>query len=355
MKDKILLIDDVSSIRKSHSNAILDSIKKQGLTNVEVVSVTKEKLNEISPEKSGNEITDSVEDDFANYLINNRDIKLVVADRDLHKYNGNIRSESTITEGASMAAIPVCGYSRRARKNHPGIKISQFADGVTTPMIDVEKDSANLANQVVEIFLGMRRIQEKIDGMSIDCGLSEIASKLLGEPGQEVYFKNYPLTLPARTDLLNLDDLDNQKLFVSFRLALWLYKYILPFPGITLNKKSAAAYLNLKECDFIDNLSVFESCKYNGPFSEFSDYWWRYKLDDYLIENELIDGVEWIKANTDVDVEGISLNEETQFLCVITEEIVSYNNSIRFEIAPHGADLARITRRVAEKWQMYLP
>lgn len=358
--DEIWVIDDLEETRKKNVKAIESLLLSQDLDKcVKVVPVDDKLMNELSREskEQNDEEVFSVEEKVGQYLIKKRDIKLIVVDRDLHKYDSDIRSESTITEGALLAAVPVCGYSRKSRAVNPGGRLSRLAESVATPMIDIPKEPEKLARRVVEIYCGNKTISEKMIGIGSTPNLSKAVSILLGREDQLTYFANYQLTLPVRKGLLDLTDQEgpDSKLLLAYIMGLWLYKFILKFPGILLNSHAAAAYLNLKEKDFAEHRSLFEDFEYKGPFSLFSSYWWRYDLDDALIEENIKDGVEYIRKHKGSDVKPLDESGEEQAFCIVTEKIIPFTQSIRPPMVPDGADLARMDRSTAEKWQMYLP
>ena len=358
--DKIWVIDDLEEIREKNVKAIEDLLRSKGLDKcVEVVSVDNELMGQLSSEedRENDEEVFSVEDKVGQYLAEKRNIKLIVVDRDLHRYDSHIRSESTITEGASLVAVPVCGYSRKSRAVTPGSRLIKLAESTATPMIDIPKEPEKLAEHVVEIYDGNKTITSNMSSIGNAPSLSKAVSILLGKERQSIYFANYQLTLPVRKGLLDLTDEEgsDSKHLLAYTMGLWLYKFILKFPGILLNERAAAAYLNLKQEDFVQYCSLFEAFKYEGPFSMFSSYWWRYDLDDALIRGNIKDGVEYIKKHGGATVEPLDEDGEEQAFCIVTEEVIPFTQSIRPPMVPDGADLARIDRNTAEKWQMYLP
>ena len=358
--DEIWVIDDLEEIREKNVEAIEKLLFSKSLDKcVKVVPVDDKLMGQLSNERNrqNDEEVFSVEDKVGQYLVKKRDIKLIVVDRDLHKYDSDIRSESTITEGASLAAVPVCGYSRKSRAVNLGGRLSRLAESTATPMIDVPKEPEKLAEYVVEIYHGHKIISANMSSIENAPNLSKAVSILLGREDQSTYFANYQLTLPVRKGLLDLTDEKgpDSKLLLAYTMGLWLYKFILKFPGIFLNNRAAAAYLNLKEEDFAEHSSLFEEFKYEGPFSLFSSYWWRYDLDDALIKQNIKDGVDYIKKHKGTTVEPLDENGEEQAFCIVTEKIIPFTQSIRPPMVPDGADLARIDRSTAEKWQMYLP
>ena len=358
--DEIWVIDDQQEIREKNVEEIEALLRSKGLDKgVEVVSVDDELMDRLSSKEDGgnDEEVFSVEDKVGQYLAERRDVKLIVVDRDLHKYDSLIRSESTITEGASLAAVPVCGYSRKSRAVNPGARLVSLAESTATPMIDIPKEPEKLAEHVVEIYEGNKTIASSMPSIENSPSLSKAVSVLLGKERQSTYFANYQLTLPVRKGLLDLTDEagSDRKLLLAYTMGLWLYKFILKFPGILLSERAAAAYLNLKQENFAEHCSLFEEFRYRGPFSMFSSYWWRYDLDDLLIRESIKDGVEYIKKHEGITVEPLDESGEEQAFCIVTEEVIPFTQSIRPPMAPDGADLARIDRNTAEKWQMYLP
>ena len=268
--DKILVIDDLKDPREKNVAAIENLLRLQKLEDcVKVVSVDNELMNQLGNKESNqddNEVS-PVEDRFGQYLIRRKSVKLIVVDRDLHRYNSDIRSESTITEGASLAAVPVCGYSRRSRTANMGLKISRLAESVTTPMIEVPKEPEELAKHVVEIYHGNKTIADKISDIENTLDLPRTMSILLGKEDQSTYFANYQLTLPVRKDLLNLTDekKSDRKLLQAYKMGLLLYKFILKFPGILLNKRVAAQHILTSERKTLTNfLTSLKSLSMRG-------------------------------------------------------------------------------------------
>ena len=358
--DEILVIDDIEDVREKNVEAIKNLLRLQKLEDyVKVVSVDNKLMVQLSKEELDwdDDKVSPVEERFGQYLIKRKSVKLIVVDRDLHRYDSDIRSESTITEGASLAAVPVCGYSRRSRTANLGLKINRLVESVATPMIEVPKESEELAKHVVEIYHGNKTIADKISDIENTLDSPRMMSILLDKEDQSTYFANYWLTLPMRKGLLDLTDKKkpDSKLMQAYTMGLWLYKFILRFPGILLNKRVAATYLNLREEDFDEHSGLFEKFKYDGPFNLFSSYWWRYDLDDALLKQNLNDGVEYIKKCVDIKVIPLDENGEEQAFCMVTEKTIPFTQSMKPRMVPYGADLARIERSTADQWQMYLP
>ena len=58
----------------------------------------------------------------------------------------------------------------------------------------------------------------------------------------------------------------------------------------------------------------------------FSLYWWRYDLENALLEQGLNDGVEHIKKHVNIDVKPLDENGEEQVFCMVTEKPYSLHS-----------------------------
>jgi len=354
---KILVIEDQQDIRERNVQSLQSLISEtEGLReSVTVVSVDQEMLEEMGERDEVDDHAISIEHTVGEYLYSDTDIRLVLVDRDLHNYDAKVRSESTITQGAAMASIPVCGYSRRSIANNPGAILSQLSSEVSYPLHLVDKSADELAKAVINIYKGFVEIDELYSRSEHQPDShGRILAELLGKPEQGIYFDGYPNLIPKSSDLIKNETGEVPKRFVSYRLGLLLSKFILRFPGVIVDQHHLAAYLNLNIEDLVDNKALLDQFKYQGPFSEYFDYWWRYDIDNYMLSNDLEDGSALLLNLGDVGALSFSENSEEHVYCVVSGEVLPHSDSIALSLAPRGADLSRISRSLAEQWMVYL-
>ncbi|MBD3668366.1 MAG: hypothetical protein HUJ16_10420 [Kangiella sp.] len=348
--DIILLIDDDDEIRLEKVEAINDCIKKQNITEeVCVQEITAKELDEIANAEIKEDYP-SIEDKFAKYLIDRPEIKLVVVDKDLSKYDAAIQSESTVTEGACIAAVPVCGYSRRLERDHTS-SLTRLKQWNMSNIIAVDKNT--VGENAVELYMGFKAIEDrypKIDDRKVTN--SELLGMILDKNEQKSYFENYEHNISMPGSIFEIS-VSEKKRRIYF-LGLWLYKYILRFPGVIFNKSAAAAYLNISEEDFEANSALFKEHQYLGPFSVYTKYWWRYEIEDLLNNAEAEDGADYIYRETNKRIEKNDDEGKTYFYCMLTKKPISERDSDPArQIIPLGADLAKIDKDKLEvHWEM---
>ena len=132
-------------------------------------------------------------------------------------------------------------------------------------------------------------------------------------------------------------------------LGKWLRLSILRFPGLLVNEKAAASYLNIAVDDFASTeiRELFEPARYLGPFSDLSGWWWREELDLLLGCNSADDGRQYAEQHDHRVDECLDPQDSRRagYYCMLTREPVSRENS-RGGVSwfPQGADLARIRK-----------
>ncbi len=356
-KNTILLFDDDEKILNKKYEAIVIELKNNGIEG-NVVKVDSNFLEKNLPKASlvDDPIKDAIEDRFAKFLHNNPNIKLVVLDRDLSKYDSEIKSESSISKGSLMSYVPVCGYSRRMTDNKSLAVLKKLSNLSKSNIIDVENDKTICAKQVVSIFDGFIKLEKLInqqDTNFIKNKRSKIISTLLKKENYSIYFENYRLSpiLDDFTLIKDPDNFDNKRLICL--LGIWMYKYVLSQPGIFLNKIACASFLNIDPSDFETYKDEFKDFKYSGPFGLFEDYWWRHDLESFLITNEYNDGLEFIHTkDKKVKPCKCSIDNELDagYYCLLKEAPISYeNSSTGLSWIQSGADLSRINNDAMEE------
>jgi len=356
---EILVIDDDKDILSSKLAEINKQIKEHQI-NCEAVDKNDEFKNYIEEfDKKHMEPFSAVEDAFTQYLFNNSQIKLVVVDRDLSELDSKIQSESSITKGAMMAGVPVCGYSRRTDSlANDYANLKRYIKYSKTNLIDVSNETVECAKKVVNIVDGFIRIDNAITDEDPDFlkqKRSFVVSKIIGKDYISHYLENYNIR-PIMNDLAyNLEEPVDLKQRINVHLnGLWIYKYILPQPGILLNEKALASYINVDPIDFNKNKgNILDDFKYTGPFGLNEDYWWRHEIDDFLFKKKLMDGIE-LFALHGITVKNCkcSVNSEIDagYYCVISNDPVSFEESQSgFSWIQPGADLARVKNDIVDE------
>lgn len=356
--DDIWIIDDMPELRAEKTaalQALIDSLSLSGI--VRAVNVDEALLQNVSDTLKLEDNFLSIEDKVALYLIHHPEVRLVVVDRDLTSYTSDVRSETTITEGGALAARPVCAYSRRVRLGNVGAELESISLSVNQAFIDTSRNADKMAKQVIESYLGFEEIRSWVNKNPAEEGASESRrlAQMLGVISQAPYFDGYPNPLPLMMRwLIEEAEGDFGELIEPYRMGQLLRKFILPFPGILVDGNHLSAYLNLSREDFDENQSFFDSCRYEGPFSKYSRYWWRYQIDDLLMSTNSQTGSEYISSKNGRMLDFLG-DGETEFIyCMVSKRVIPRSDSVRLKMAPAGADLSRIDANEAAKWQMYL-
>lgn len=375
MNDTILLIDDSDDKRE----ILLSCLTKEFAgTDVTISAISKDNVDDFLPAKddtgeNGPE-TNAPEDRFYFYLISNPRVKLVVVDHDLSMLDSNL-SESVVATACQNAGVPHCRYSRSTTHQTTRQKLNELVEqshvySVKIDITDIEVaefgDNPESPQKIKSIYEGFQSLElslEKFDPEQLKNGPAQLLSEMLGFPGLSTVFHQYATAYSVFSEIIKIhqiieEDSDQKTEFadiirrrLNYILGFWLHNVILRYPGIIINEIAAASYLNLSTEDFLTYSQKFSDAKYEGPFSTTTEttYWWRYKLDDILIDSDCEDGIEFLGK---ADIENIkpsicyvSGGSPAGYYCLFEKKPISEEVSIgSLDWMPRGADLSRVNR-----------
>jgi hypothetical protein len=291
-----------------------------------------------------------------------REISLIVADRDLSRATNFIGlSEPTIRRVCDVIGVPECGYARGETEDilayvELGDKREECIRLALNPyerfaaqVVDIAKSFAWLEAKVAEVVKGVARLSP-----------AKLLANVLGAPDQVE-----KIALFAVGDKNRLGDIprwrkaapDEQHRRLACMLGYWLWDSVLFFPGLVVNDVAASSYLNIElNCFRTDHKvqAVFESARYNGPFSVArGPLWWRGKLDEIVSQSELDDGRAMASTTLNRDIPQsqccVDPTISAGFVCMLSNKPVSSKHSTGNVLwLPRGADLARASHKMLD-------
>lgn len=362
----IILIDDKPEIPEklekaiiNHDAAFTNTIKTWNPKNLA-------ELKTLYFDNKGHPDKDSAADeDIWKRVLEKQKIDMVVVDHDLSGLDVRI-SESSITNACKQLGIPVCTYHRKP-PNNDSQNLKDRVNQARSFSIEIEIDDGNefknAAREIINIYQGFKEISEKIlklDKEILYGGPAKIISVILDKPELEAIFARYTSSSTLAADIIQYNDegiMDEEieeilQKRIPFILGCWLYNYVLPFPGIILNNEAAASYINLDVEQFRNQYySEFAKAQYTGPFSDSSNYWWRYDLDQIFFDENVEDATEYLanKGKKNVQPCKCSVNPEITagYYCLVKKQPISFEESVgHLSWIPEGADLCRIQRKI---------
>ncbi|MEN5171503.1 hypothetical protein ABE427_02020 [Acinetobacter higginsii] len=360
----ILLIDDKSNIPQDLKKAIT-RIEPELEHLIDVWSPHNEKsLQELYHANKGKPTHDSgADEDIWRRVLEQQKVEMVVIDHDLSSLQIRI-SESAITNACKQLAIPVCTYHRKPTQNDSQNlkdRVNQARSFSIEINIDEDNHYEKCALEIIDVFHGFKYISKEfstLDSDTLQGGPAKIISAILKKPQLESLFARYTSSSTLAADIIQYDedasddqisDILNKR--IPFILGCWLYNYVLPFPGILLNKIATSSYINLNIDQFHENSDEFESAKYHGPFSSNLAYWWRHDLDQIFFDADVEDAVEYLnnKGKENILSCKCSVNSESDagYYCIVKKQPISHIESIgHLSWIPQGADLCRINKKI---------
>ncbi|WP_127025295.1 hypothetical protein [Rheinheimera mangrovi] len=383
LKDSILLIDDTPSKRELLLKALEDEFADGS---VHIQTVTDQNVDEYLPVKDDGLNkgirSGAPEDRLSFYLQNNPNIKLVIVDHDLSLLESQM-SESVVAAACQNAGVPHCRYSRTTGFQTTRQQLLELVEKsqVYSIKIDIRDiESFDFGNQPVclstirniyEGFEQLRCLIFRMDKEMLNKGPAAILSSILGYPGLEPMFQQYATSYSVMAEILKIREImdgDTKTEFepiirhrLSYILGFWLYNVILKYPGILLNEVAASSYVNLDVDCFLKNKDAFSDAKYQGPFSKMNNhsYWWRYKLDDILIDNDCEDGINYLQSQGIDDLKPsvchVSKDTPAGFYCLFTKSPISLEHSVgSLSWMPNGADLSRVSKDLYDEVAPFL-
>jgi hypothetical protein len=360
---KIILIDDKPAMQ-ANLRAVLEPLLAG---KYEIESWLAEDVQK--KYKAYNDATDNEsnadEDVWFRFFKAEPNVAIVVADHDLSGY-GSVRiSESAIADACRQAATPICTYHRApsARSASQSLRGIYGQTKSFTITLDMSPGNETIAaRNIIAIADGFDLIREKFSDVSSAVkqqGPAAILATILERPGLTNSFALYASGPTLASDAIYhisqgkehrevvTQDLDAR---LPFILGCWLNNYILPFPGLIINTKAAASYLNIRTENFLANLEKFETAQYTGPFAGVERYWWRTDLDQLLIDSDSEDGKELLeKAGINVlpSVCVTTGNSPAGYYCIVQKQPISLDASVgNLGWIPQGAHLSRIDQTI---------
>lgn len=357
---RIIIIDDKEHIREGLRTAIMN-VLKPGAT-YEVEAWNNEYISALlsSVQSTDDSESNADEDILYRSLQKERNISLIVSDRDLSAFHEASISESAIADACRRLNLPLATYHRKPNANAPMRNFEQVTQirsfSIAIKNISQPTDAARL---IVDIAKGFDLLFEKVAALrhgKIDHeSPSLILSTILEKPELEYHFSQYAEGPSVGMEVFstfiggNLHS-DETKQFITrktaFVLGYWLYNYILNFPGVILNASACASYLNLSEESFLMYQSEFEVAKYYGPFGEEESFWWRAELEELVFGSDQNDGYEYLLARNLAVSQSRCCKTEISpagYYCLINRSAISKNAS-RGQLSwiPKGATLCRV-------------
>jgi len=353
---KIIVIDDKAPQQDALKNALTPFLSERYTIDVWTSELLHKKWTEryVTDESASN----ADEDVWFRVLQDESNIAVVVADHDLSAFNTVRISESAITDACKRASIPVCTYHRKPTLVTDAQYLKKIVSQTRSFSIAIDiSNTEQAAREIISVANGFASLIDSYTAVAQDCrnkGPAAILAHILEKPGLTNYFSRYATGPTLASDLIDyispsVDATENKTAIerrVPFILGCWLYNYILPFPGILPNEVASASYVNLSTDDFSNHKDKFINAKYNGPFGDVKNYWWRSELDRVLIDSDCEDGVAYlgkqgITATPSVCV--VKNESPAGYYCLIKKSAISLNASKgRLSWIPEGADLCRI-------------
>ena len=292
-------------------------------------------------------------------------VAMVVADHDLSGY-GSVRiSESAVADACRQAAIPICTYHRAPSAKSASQSLRGIYGQTKSFSISLDMSPGNevaAARNIVSLADGFEYIRSKFTYVSPEIkqqGPAAILAEILGRSGLANSFALYAAGPTLASDAIyhisqNSDnyqhvtyDLDER---LPFILGCWLNNYILPFPGLILNSKATASYLNIAIEEFMRYADYFKTAEYDGPFAGIERYWWRTDLDQMLIDLDFEDGRELLKGSGIEVFPCLCANTHTSpagYYCIVRKQPISLDASVgNLGWIPQGAHLSRIDQDI---------
>lgn len=360
---KIILIDDKADMQAKLRTALEPHLA--GKYEVEAWTTADVQAKYDANIDKKNDESNADEDVWFRFFKAERDVAIVVADHDLSGYGAVRISESAIADACRQSATPICTYHRAPSAKSAGQSLRGIYGQTKSFTVTLDMSAgkeALAASSIVALADGFAFIHEKFATLTDDIkqqGPASILAHILDRSGLASSFALYATGPSLASDAIYhisqstnehkavTQDLDDR---LPFILGCWLSNYILPFPGLILNAKAAASYLNIATADFEANVEKFISAQYKGPFAALGTYWWRTDLEQLLIDSDSEDGKEHLqKLNIEVGPSVcISTGESPAgYFCIVQKEPISLGASVgNLGWIPQGAHLSRIDQQI---------
>lgn len=360
---KIILIDDKPDMQANLGAALEPLLAGRYVIEAWGTDEIQEKY--LAHSDTTHDESNADEDVWFRFFSSQSDVAMVVADHDLSGYGPVRISESAIADACRQSATPICTYHRAPSSKTAGQSLRGIYGQTKSFTITLDMNTgreALAAKNIISLADGFALIREKFANVGEEVkkqGPAAILSQILERPGLSSSFALYATGPSLASDAIYhisqsqnshqavAQDLDSR---LPFILGCWLSNYILPFPGLILNTKATASYLNIATAEFVQNEDKFKAAQYLGPFSGAENYWWRTDLEQLLIDSDSEDGKEHLK-NLNIDVSPsvcVSTKESPAgYYCLVQKEPISLDASVgNLGWIPQGAHLSRIDQNI---------
>ncbi|PCJ88330.1 MAG: hypothetical protein COA54_03430 [Thiotrichaceae bacterium] len=357
MKNKgtVVLFEDNEDIR----GQIVESFTKQE-KQFELRDIDNDDAKSIQEIADASGEAFAIEEVIASYITENiKDARLILVDHDLTQYNSYM-SEPSIVAAARTLNIPVCRYHRKRKSSAlPDYNTWKINNNFFSIELDSNNfdEMASAALSIMHAFNNIRDVYSSIDKEVKQYGPAYALSNILGRSDQYDHLKLYSNVISIAFDIINISDIDtedhpsfNWEQRTAYILSYWLYNSILKFPGIILNRTATASFLNINVDEFSSPTisKCFSGAKYDGPFGDINDYWWRSDLE--LIVEEHDDINDYIKSQgCEERVSPCMCSENSDIYAgyydLLNNKPISLEESVgNLSWIPTGADLTRLNK-----------
>ncbi len=238
------------------------------------------------------------------------------------------------------------------------------------------------ANFIASTFHGFAGMWDALEGdkslIEKKMSLAAVLASLLGKPELENQFALYMVRLGAANSsiLERIKEFagpadpsfeDKQRLLV-YVLGHVLCNAILKYPGPILSAKALAAYCATAEEESAELSEMFKEAAYQGPFGQFSKFFWRDAVDEKI--EQLSEGIVVPRSQSFAEFNRCVIEERLErplsdhscsrcggknggFWCPFTQRPVCMRDDCSVPTTswvPQGAQLCRVEKDFYEEW-----
>ncbi|WP_140426772.1 hypothetical protein [Acidovorax sp. Root267] len=301
------------------------------------------------------------------------DVRFVVTDYDLTRKGALGLYGSTVVDQCQLRAIPVGDYSRGNASRLPK-EPNLFEIRIPT------KDYETAASFIANVFRGFQHIRETVKDLnpmprSPAAGIAAILDRPMDQNRFSQYGTRYPLVNSGLVDRTAPTGSGGQreamlKLF-AYVTGHVLINLVLRYPGPIISREGLAAHCGISEVAVDQIESMFEACKYAGPFEGVDHYFWMDGVQSVLesLEPGDVDDTRTIgelnraalEKHLNIDLPRHSCSRcdgrNGGFYCPFTKRAVCLQNNCSVGSngwIPPGARLCRIEKDYFDDWSPLL-
>lgn len=227
---------------------------------------------------------EGVADAIANRIRSNP--TLVVADHDLTEYGPAGFLGDSVVAACRNAAIPVGDYSRKPQFELTRPDPFEFRFKMET--------TEAAAREIVNVLMGFHVLYTTLaedPGHAAKGNWAAVLASILGRDDLSGTFAMYSMRSGAAShgimDRMGKDAAADKTRLYAYLIGHILHNSIMRYPGPLLDEQTVYSYLAIGEPDsagrevFRDR---FERARYEGPFSEFKDFYWQDRVEDIVLD-----------------------------------------------------------------------